>query len=75
VFPKGLKVGVIMSVERGAFGLYQHAVAEPSVDFGRIEEVLILPAGWPADATFEEATDASDNGASPETQAHKGQAP
>ena len=29
VFPKGLRVGTIMSVERGAFGLYQLATAEP----------------------------------------------
>ncbi len=53
VFPKGLRVGTIVSVERGRFGLYQEAAAEPSVDFGRIEEVMILPRGWPADASFE----------------------
>jgi len=53
VFPKGLRVGTIVSVESGRFGLYQQAAAEPSVDFGRIEEVMILPRGWPADASFE----------------------
>lgn len=42
VFPKGLLVGSVSVVERPAFGLYQRAVAEAAVDFGRIEEVLIL---------------------------------
>ncbi|MBI5507562.1 MAG: rod shape-determining protein MreC [Deltaproteobacteria bacterium] len=54
VFPKGLAVGTIVSVERGAFGLYQHATAEPRVDFGRLEEVWVIPAGWPGTASFEE---------------------
>lgn len=54
VFPKGLTVGTIISVERRAFGLYQQATAEPSVDFSRIEEVIILPGGWPSEASFED---------------------
>ena len=54
VFPKGLRVGTITAVERGAFGLYQSATVEPSVDFHRLEEVLVLPRGWPRDTTYEE---------------------
>jgi rod shape-determining protein MreC len=69
VFPKGLKVGTIVSVDRGAFGLYQHAIAEPSVDFSRIEEVLVIPAGWPSEASFEVPIEAApgtvDSGAPP----------
>lgn len=42
VFPKGLRVGIVASVTRKKFGLYQKARAIPSVDFRRLEEVLVL---------------------------------
>jgi rod shape-determining protein MreC len=53
IFPKGLRVGRVTSVERGAFGLYQAATVEPSADFRRLEEVMILLSGWPAETSFE----------------------
>lgn len=53
VFPKGLPVGRVISVERRAFGLYQRATVHPSVDFGRIEAVMVVLKGWPRDASFE----------------------
>lgn len=53
VFPKGLPVGRVLSVERSAFGLYQHAIAKPSVDFSRIEAVMVIPEGWPKGSTLE----------------------
>lgn len=53
VFPKGLPVGQVVTVERGQFGLYQKVVVESWVDFSRIEEVMVLPQGWSKDATFE----------------------
>ena len=52
MFPKGLLVGTIMGVERGAFGLYQKAVVEAAVDFGRIEEVLVILGGASASTTY-----------------------
>ncbi len=51
-FPKGLAVGTVLALTRGAFGLYQHARAEPSVDFSRLEEVMVIPLGFPKDAGF-----------------------
>ncbi|OGQ86906.1 MAG: rod shape-determining protein MreC [Deltaproteobacteria bacterium RIFOXYA12_FULL_58_15] len=66
VFPKGLRVGTIVSVERGRFGLYQRAAALPSADFDRIEEVMILPGGWPRESSFEDGADLESNGAVPE---------
>jgi rod shape-determining protein MreC len=54
VFPKGLRVGRVVIVERGAFGLYQEALVEPSVDFRRLEEVMVIPRGWPKKAGYEE---------------------
>lgn len=56
VFPKGLRVGSVVAVEKAAFGLYQQAVIEPSVDFSRLEEVLIVPTGWPKATSFEDDT-------------------
>lgn len=57
VFPKGLVVGVVTAVTRGKFGLYQTAEVEPRVDFRRLEGVLVIPAGWPADTNFESVAD------------------
>lgn len=50
IFPKGLLVGHVTEVERPAFGLYQRAIGTASVDFGRLEEVLVLA---PAETTPE----------------------
>lgn len=59
-FPKGLVVGRVMSVERRAFGLYQRATVQPSVDFSRLESVMVILTGYPRDATFE-ATDSDES--------------
>ena len=53
VFPKGLPIGRVVATEQRAFGLYQKADALPFVDFGRIEEVMILSGNWAEDTTFE----------------------
>lgn len=49
-FPKGLLVGRVMGVERRAFGLYQRAIIEPSVDFARLEHVMVVVSGVDAAA-------------------------
>jgi rod shape-determining protein MreC len=41
-FPKGIPVARVKSVEKKKFGVYQTLVAEPTVDFSRLEEVLII---------------------------------
>lgn len=56
VFPKGLRVATVTAIDRGAFGLYQHATVVPSVDFARLEEILVLPLGLPRGTTFEDQT-------------------
>jgi rod shape-determining protein MreC len=53
VFPKGLPVGRVLSIERTAFGLYQHASVRPSVDFSELESVMVVTAGWPRESNFE----------------------
>ena len=41
-FPKGIPVARVKSVETKKFGVYQTLGAEPTVDFSRLEEVLII---------------------------------
>ncbi len=41
-FPKGIPVARVKAVEKKKFGVYQTLVAEPTVDFSRLEEVLII---------------------------------
>jgi rod shape-determining protein MreC len=47
-FPKGLPVARVTRVVRRDFGIYQEVEAAPTVDFSRLEEVLILTT-TPAD--------------------------
>lgn len=42
VFPKGLVVGEVTSVDRQKFGLFQAVEVIPAVDFSHLEEVLVL---------------------------------
>ncbi len=42
VFPKGLIVGTIVDVDSQSGGLFQTVEVKPSVDFSRLEEVLIV---------------------------------
>jgi rod shape-determining protein MreC len=42
VFPKGIPIGRITAVERRSGALFQEAAIQPSVDLGRLEEVLVL---------------------------------
>lgn len=42
VFPKGLVVGRVATVQRKEFGLFQQIELAPAVDFSRLEEVLVL---------------------------------
>ena len=42
VFPKGIPIGRIATVERKSGALFQEATLTPAVDLGRLEEVLIL---------------------------------
>jgi len=42
VFPKGLLVGSVSQVSKGDYGLFQAVSVTPSVDFSRLEEVLVL---------------------------------
>ncbi|MBF0627403.1 MAG: rod shape-determining protein MreC [Magnetococcales bacterium] len=44
IFPKGLPVGKVVSLEPGRDGLFREAKVQPMVDFDRIEEAhLLLP--------------------------------
>ncbi len=45
VFPKGLLVGVVTSVQPNTSGLFQNIELTPSVELDRLEEVLVLQPG------------------------------
>jgi rod shape-determining protein MreC len=50
VFPKGLLLGTVQEVVRGTSGLFQAVEVQPAVDFGRLEELMVvvqLPAEDP----------------------------
>lgn len=42
IYPKGIRIGRIMGVKKKEYGLFQVAQIVPSVDFSRLEEVLIV---------------------------------
>ncbi|MFO0755448.1 MAG: rod shape-determining protein MreC [Byssovorax sp.] len=44
-FPKGIPVATVTEVVKRDFGIYQRVVATPTVDFSRLEEVLIVTSG------------------------------
>ena len=48
-FPKGIPVGTVTEVTKRDFGIYQKVTAAPTVDFSRIEEVIIVPGAPEAD--------------------------
>ena len=41
-FPKGIPVARVKKLQKREFGIYQTVEAEPSVDFSRLSEVLII---------------------------------
>ena len=42
VFPKGLAVGVVALVNRQLYGITQEVEVKPTVDFGKLEEILVV---------------------------------
>ncbi|HHV62808.1 MAG TPA: rod shape-determining protein MreC [Firmicutes bacterium] len=42
IFPKGIMIGRISSISEGKYRVSKRAVAEPAVDFARLEEVLVI---------------------------------
>lgn len=53
IFPKGVRVGTVVASEKRAFGLFQNAGVEPTVDFSRLEEVLVVTGRWELGTSFE----------------------
>jgi len=42
VYPKGILVGKVVAIDKRSGALFQEATVEPSVDFSRLEEVLVV---------------------------------
>lgn len=49
-FPKGLMIGEIRKVDKKGHGIFQYAELVPSVDFTRLEEVLVIKESPPPPA-------------------------
>lgn len=41
-FPKGIKIGEVTMVKKGAYGIFQTVDVHPAVNISRLEEVLVL---------------------------------
>jgi len=41
-FPKGLRVGRVVEVQKKAYGLFQQAYVVPAVDFSHLDEVVVI---------------------------------
>lgn len=57
-FPKGLVIGQVIAVQQRDSDLFQQATVRPTVDFDRLEMVLVISAFEPVDVT-EESEDAA----------------
>ena len=44
IYPKGIKIGTVSKFEKQNYGITQHVEISPSVDFSRLEEVVVLVA-------------------------------
>ena len=42
VYPKGILIGKVVSVSKKRYGIFQEALVNPTIDFGRLEEVYII---------------------------------
>jgi len=49
IYPRGFVIGKVTSAERGA-GVYQSILVQPTVEFGSLEEVLVVLTPPPARA-------------------------
>jgi rod shape-determining protein MreC len=45
IFPKGIAVGTVSKVNRQPYGITQEVEVKPSVDFAKLEEVLVVKNG------------------------------
>jgi rod shape-determining protein MreC len=51
VFPRGLPIGRVSNVEKRTYGLFQRVEITPAVDFGSLEDVLVIMAPPPPPAS------------------------
>lgn len=42
VYPKGLVIGTVTSVQKKSYGLFQDVLVSPAVDFSRLEEAFVV---------------------------------
>lgn len=55
IYPKGIKIGTITEVERESYGMTQMIRVTPSVDFLKLEEVVVLSSPYKDEASVDYA--------------------
>ncbi len=68
IFPKGIPVGTVSKANRKAYGISQEVEVRPSVDFSRLEEVMVITsAGLGPTADFDQEVEepTAEEGSSP----------
>lgn len=56
IFPRGLRIGVLKDIQRLSVGMFLTGTVVPSVDFSRLEEVLVIPVSVGAPAAAKEGS-------------------
>ncbi len=72
-FPKGIPVGTVIKVTRKSFGITQKVEVKPSVDFSKLEEVLVVTHADASPAHVELVEKAEAEALSAKNQAAKAQ--
>ncbi|HUE88454.1 MAG TPA: rod shape-determining protein MreC [Vicinamibacterales bacterium] len=73
IYPKGFVIGTVEAIERGR-GTFHEIVVQPSVDFSRLEEVLVVTTPPPA-ITAEQIAREAEAIAAEQRQPQKNQSP
>ncbi len=42
IYPKGINIGIVTRIEKESYGMIQEVTVTPAVDFGHLEEVVVL---------------------------------
>ncbi|OGK92500.1 MAG: hypothetical protein A2W08_03390 [Candidatus Rokubacteria bacterium RBG_16_73_20] len=51
LFPRGIPIGRVRAIDDRGAALFNYAALDPAVDFGRVDEVLVVTGRSPQDLT------------------------
>ncbi len=62
IYPQSLYVGRVVEIRKDSYGLVKYASVKPGVEFGRLEEVLVITNAAPGGATGEAGAGGTEGG-------------